>query len=457
MKRRNEVDMINGSIAKNVLRFAIPLILNSLLYKLYHSADTIIVGRFAGSTPMAAVGSTGSLVALLINLFTGLGAGINVMAARFCGSKEYDKLSDYVHTALTFSALLGLVVAVIGIVISRPVLRLMNVEDGILNLSTLYLQLYFLGTPFNLVYSFVASVFRALGDSARSLRYSALSGMLNVVLNLIFVVWFRLSVAGVAIATVISQILSCVLIVRDIMTTDGPHRLQIKKLRIRAKPLWDIVRIGLPVGLNATVFNFANVSIQSAINSLGPVVMAGNAAATTLDGLIAACMSSFYNAVTPFVSQNLGARKYDRVGKVVGTCMLYSFVIGIVLAAGIRLLGTPLLGIFVPADDPLREDVIAAGLVRLTVVALPYFLCGIMDVSAGALRGMGKSWTPFIISVIGTCVVRIAWVSIVFPLAPRADVLYLCFPISWLVTFVVTTAFLPPCLRKIKKQMLATV
>lgn len=453
MAKRYEIDMTTGSIPKKVLQFAIPLILNSLLYTLYHSADTIIVGRFAGSTPMAAVGSTGSLVALLINLFTGLGAGINVMAARFYGSKKYDDLSEYVHTAVAFSALLGLVMAVVGIVISKPVLRLMNVEDSVLHLSTLYLQLYFLGTPFNLVYSFVGSIFRALGDSTRSLRYSALSGLINVVLNLVFVVWFRLSVAGVAIATVLSQIISCVLIVRAMMITDGPHKLQIKKLRIRIKPLWDIARIGLPVGLNSTVFNFANVSIQSAINSLGPVVMAGNAAATTLDGLIAACMTSFYSAVTPFVSQNLGAQKYNRIGKVVRTCMLYSLGVGVILAVGIRLLGTPLLGIFVPADDPMRKEVIAAGLIRLTVVALPYFLCGIMDVAAGALRGMGKSWTPLIISVIGTCVVRIAWVSFVFPLAPRADVLYLCFPISWFATMVVTVSFLLVHLRKLKQNI----
>ena len=452
MAKRHEIDITTGSIPKKVLQFAVPLLLSSFLHVLYHSADTIVVGRFAGSTPMAAVGSTGSLVMLIVNLFTGLTAGTNVMTARYYGSKEYNKVSEYVHASIALSMVLGLMLGVIGFFLSTPLLRLMHVDNAVLPLSSLYLKLYFLGTPLSLVYQFSTSILRALGDTKRPLYFSAISGLANILLNVVFVVVFHMSVAGVALATVISQGLSCFMALYTLVKTDGPHKLSFRKLQLHKEPVKDIIRIGLPVGLNSTVFNFANVTIQSAINSLGAVAMAGDAAARTLDGLIASSMSAFYAAAAPFVSQNIGAKRYDRLGKVIRSCMLMSSVTAVLFSGGMRLLGRPLLGLFVAADDPTRDAVISAGLIRLTVVALPYFLCGIMDVAAGALRGMGRSWTPFLISIIGTCAVRIGWVALVFSRFQSAEMLYLCFPVSWFITMVVTIGFMLPQLRKTKKQ-----
>ena len=452
MAKRHEIDMTEGSILKKVLQYALPMILSSALHVLFHSADTVIVGRFAGSLSMAAVGSTGSLVALLVNLFTGLAAGTNVMSARYYGSREYEKLSDLLHTSIAFSLVLSLLLGGGGALLARPLLVLMKSDPAVLPLSALYLQIYFLGTPFQLIYLFASTVLRALGDTKRPLFFSLVSNGVNILLNLLFVVVLRMDVAGVAIATALSHAVSCFLVLRVLARADGPYRFYVHKLKLKRTHLWDIVRIGLPVGLNSTVFNIANVSIQSAINSLGTVAMAGDTAARTLDGLIATSMSAFLNAVVPFTSQNVGAKKYHRLGRIYLVCTLLSMTVAIIIATVIRLLGVPLLGMFIPADDPARDAVIAAGLVRLTIIGLPYFLCGMLDVASGFLRGTGRSWTPFLIAVICTCAVRIAWISLVFPVRPTAEILYLCFPLSWLLTAIVTSCFSFPCLWKYTRQ-----
>ena len=434
MKRSHEIDMTDGPIFSKIIVFALPLMLTSVLQLLFNAADVVVVGKFAGSLALAAVGSTGSLVNLLVNVFIGISTGVNVLAARFYGSKNEREMSRCVHCSIALSGILGIFVGIFGFFVSTPILQRMNTDPSVLPLASLYLKIYFLGVPATVVYNFGAAILRAIGDTERPLRYLLVSGIINVVLNLITVVGFRMSVAGVAIATATSQYVAALLVIQCLVRSEGCYRLNIKQLKIQKDMLLWTLQIGVPAGLQSTFFSFANVTIQSAINSFGYVVMAGNSAAANVDGFIYVAMNAFYHATLCFTSQNVGARKYDRLNKVLFSCIASVIIVGISISLLIHTFGPQLLSLYISSGDTDREAVIAAGMVRLTYVALPYFLCGLMEVATGALRGIGKSWTPLVISVFGACILRIVWVAVIFKAFPTLEVLYLSYPITWAIT-----------------------
>ena len=455
MKRSHEIDMTNGPIFSKIILFALPLVLTGILQLLFNAADVIVVGKFAGSLALAAVGSTGSLVNLLVNVFIGTSTGVNVLAARFYGSQDGGGLSRCVHCSMALSGILGIFVGVWGFFLSGPILKLMNTDPEVLPLATLYLRIYFLGVPATVVYNYGAAILRAIGDTDRPLRFLLLSGIINVVLNLITVVGFHMSVAGVAIATAVSQYVAAILVVLCLMNSEGSYQLRLKKLRIYKDMLLQILQIGIPAGLQSTLFSLANVTIQSAINSFGYVVMAGNSAGSNVDGFIYAAMNAFYHATLCFTSQNVGAKKYDRLNKVLFCCIASVIVTGLTISSLVYIFGPNLLSLYISSSDADRDAVIAAGMTRLTYVALPYFLCGLMEVACGALRGIGKSWTPLIISLLGACVFRIFWVSVVFRAFPTLEVLYLSYPISWAITPTAHFIVLYFCRKKMHRSIAA--
>ena len=455
MKRSHEIDMTNGPIFSKIILFALPLVLTGILQLLFNAADVIVVGKFAGSLALAAVGSTGSLVNLLVNVFIGTSTGVNVLAARFYGSQDGGGLSRCVHCSMALSGILGIFVGVWGFFLSGPILKLMNTDPEVLPLATLYLRIYFLGVPATVVYNYGAAILSAIGDTDRPLRFLLLSGIINVVLNLITVVGFHMSVAGVAIATAVSQYVAAILVVLCLMNSEGSYQLRLKKLRIYKDMLLQILQIGIPAGLQSTLFSLANVTIQSAINSFGYVVMAGNSAGSNVDGFIYAAMNAFYHATLCFTSQNVGAKKYDRLNKVLFCCIASVIVTGLTISSLVYIFGPNLLSLYISSSDADRDAVIAAGMTRLTYVALPYFLCGLMEVACGALRGIGKSWTPLIISLLGACVFRIFWVSVVFRAFPTLEVLYLSYPISWAITPTAHFIVLYFCRKKMHRSIAA--
>jgi len=434
MKRSHEIDMTNGPIFSKIVMFALPLMLTGILQLFFNAADVIVVGKFAGSLALAAVGSTGSLVNLLVNVFIGISTGVNVLAARFYGSRNEKEMQRCVHNSMALSAILGVFVGIWGSILSAPMLKLMNTDPNVLPLASLYLRIYFLGIPATVVYNFGAAILRAIGDTDRPLRFLLISGIVNVVLNLITVVGLHMSVAGVAIATAVSQYVAAFLVVLCLMKSQGIYHLRLRDLRIEKDMLLWTLQIGIPAGLQSTLFSFANVTIQSAINSFGHIVMAGNSAASSVDGFIYVAMNAFYHASLSFTSQNMGAQKYDRLNKVLFSCIASVVVTGLVVSTIIYSFGPQLLSLYVSSTDPQRDAVISAGMNRLLYVGLPYFLCGLMEVATGALRGIGKSWTPLIISLLGACVLRIIWVATVFKAFPTLPVLYLSYPITWFVT-----------------------
>ncbi len=434
MKQAYEIDMTNGSIPKKVLLFTLPLILSGILQLLFNAADVIVVGKFAGSLSLAAVGSTGSLVNLLINVVIGISTGVNVLAARFYGSRDSIALSRCVHTAMILSVVLGIFSGILGFFLSAPMLKWMKTDPVVLPLSSLYLKIYFLGIPATIVYNFGAAILRAIGDTDRPLRYLTAAGIVNVALNLLTVIVLQMDVAGVAIATMVAQYVSAFLVVCCLLRSEGSYRLDLKALHFHKDMVYQTALIGLPAGLQGTIFSISNVIIQSSINSFGYIAMAGNSAASNLDGFTYIAMNAFYHASLSFTSQNYGARKYDRISKVLGCCLVMVFLVGAVLSALIYLCGPQLLSLYVSHADPDRDAVLSAGMIRLAYVGIPYFLCGFMEVLVGSLRGLGKSWTPLIISTLGACVFRIVWIYTIFASHRTLEMLYLSYPISWIIT-----------------------
>ncbi len=413
-----------------IIKFILPLMLTGVLQLLYNAADSVVLGRWDGSDSLAAVSSVGSLINLLVNVFMGLAVGCAVAVAHDFGAKEYRGVSRTVHTSMLVSVICGIVVGALGFIFSRTFLVWMQSPPDVLPLSTLYLKIYFIGTPANMVYNFGASILRSVGDTKRPLYFLTVSGIANIALNMIFVIVFGMGVAGVALATIISQYMSAVFVVVYMMKTDGPVHLDIKKLRIHTDKLKKIVTVGLPAGLQGTIFSLSNVLIQSSINSFGDLVMAGNGAAASLEGFTYMAMNSVYHASLTFVGQNVGARRYDRINKIVFTCVGIVTVIGLVLGGITFLFDDALLSIYLP-DDP---DAIPYGSTRLMIIALPYFLCGLMEVFVGAQRAMGMSIVPMINSLLGSCVLRVLWIFTVFAAFRSLEVLYISYPISWLIT-----------------------
>ena len=427
--RSYEIDMVNGPIFGNVVRFSIPLMLSGILQLLYNAADVVVVGRFAGSTALAAVGSTGALTSLIINVFLGLSVGTSVLVAQHYGANRYKDVSETVHTAIAVSIVAGVAVGIFGFFVSKPLLRMMNSPEDVIDQAALYMRIYFLGMPVNMVYNFGSAILRAVGDTRRPLYYLSVAGVVNVLLNLFFVIVLKMGVAGVATATVVSQVVSVVLTLLCLMRTEGSIHLSWKKVRIFKDKLVGIVRIGLPAGLQGSLFSISNVLIQSSINSFGSTVMASSAAAANLESFVYVAMNSFYQAALSFAGQNMGARRYDRIGKILIACIALVSIVGVVMGLSAYLAGDVLLRIY--TEDP---EVVSLGKVRLLYLCVPYLLCGIMDVLAGQLRGMGSTLVPTVVTIIGVCGLRILWVYTIFAAFRRLDVLYLSYAVSWTVT-----------------------
>lgn len=429
---RRTMDMTQGPMFSQIFFFALPIMLSGILQLLFNAADTIVVGRFAGNQALAAVGSVGSLNNLIISLFIGLSVGANVLVARYTGSRSDDAVSQTVHTSVLLSVVGGILLAAIGFVLAHPLLEIMGSPEDVIDLAVLYVRILFIGMPVQMLYNFCAAILRAVGDTKRPLYYLTIAGVVNVVLNLIFVVAFHMSVAGVALATIISQSVSAVLVVRCLMGMDGPTKLYLRRLRISPGKLREIIRIGLPAGIQSSVFSLSNVVIQSSVNSFGSVVIAGNAASANVGSFIYQAMNTFQQAVTCFASQNLGARKPRRILTAMKASMIWAVVSGVALGVLSCVFGEPLLALY--SSDP---AVIAAGMERQIIVCAPYFLCGMMEVMTGALRGVGFSILPMAVSILGVCVLRIVWVMTVFKAIPTLGCLMMSYPVTWLLTFVV--------------------
>lgn len=430
MKSRYSLDMTCGPFLKKILIFSVPLMLTGILQLAYNTADVVVVGRFVGKEALAAVGSTGSLVNLFLNVFLGLSMGSGVMVARHIGEKDDTKVGNCVHTAMILSLICGFLIGIIGFFFSGEMLKLMKVPDDVLDLATLYLKVYFMGSPGLLAYNFGASIVRATGDTKRPLFILTLSGIVNVILNIVLIIVFKFGVEGVAIATIVSQYLSALLIIGYLFKINNSCKLSIIKLRIDKNELKSILRLGLPAGIQSSLFSISNVIIQSTVNSFGSVAMAGIAAGSNYDSYIYTCTNAVAQTTMTFTSQNIGARKVENIGKVFRYCLLIALLIGVVFGFAGTLFGDFIVSFF--TDDP---EVIAIGADRMLLVLPFYFFCSLMDVAASQIRGMGKSIEPMIVSLLGACGIRIFWVFVILPLDRTLINLYWSYPVSWAVTF----------------------
>lgn len=424
-----EMDMCHGPLFRKILVFTLPLMLSGILQLLFNAADVIVVGQFAGSESLAAVGSTSSLTNLLVNLFIGLSVGVNVLVARFYGAQQEQEARETVHTAVVISVLGGIVLAFLGIWLAKPLLTLMDTPDNVIRYSVLYMRIYFAGMPVMLLYNFGSAILRAIGDTRRPLYFLAVAGVINVILNLVFVICFHMGVAGVATATVISQCVSAVLIVRCLMKSEGCIRLQPDELKLHWGKLAKIARIGLPAGVQGMLFSISNVLIQSSVNSFGSIAMAGNTAGQNVEGFVYTSMNAVHQTAVSFTGQNLGGKQYKRINQILVECVLFVTVIGLVLGNGAYLFGNRILGIY--STD---AEVVAYGMERLSIICTTYCLCGIMDVMVGAIRGLGYAVLPMIVSLMGACVFRIIYIYTVFEWNRTLHTLYISYPISWAMT-----------------------
>lgn len=426
-----EIDMCNGSLMDKLISFAFPLMVSGILQLMFNALDLVVVGRFSGSQALAAVGSTTALINMFINLFIGISLGANVMTARFYASGKDKEVSETVHTAVTFAVISGIVMIFVGGFLAKPALALMDTPDDIIDLSALYMRIYFVGMPFFMIYNYGAAVLRAVGDTKRPLIFLIISGAINAGLNLFMVIVLDLSVAGVAIATVISQMVSCVLVLRCLYHTDSSYQFRFSKMQIKWCYLKQIFAVGVPAGIQSVVINFSNVLLQSSVNSFGSIAMAGYTAANNLLGFLYMAVNSITQACMSFTSQNYGVGKYKRMDKVLIDCGILSLIVSLVFGSGFYLFGSYILRIY--TSD---TEVIKCGLEILSITTVPYFLCGIMDLFPGALRGMGYSAVPMVLSVIGTVGVRVFWIYVVFPLNRSLYVLFISYPASWGLTIV---------------------
>ncbi len=446
--KRFEIDMCNGPLLGKMLKFYFPLMASSMLQLVFNAADVIVVGRFAGSEALAAVGSTSALINLLTNLFIGLSVGANVMVARYYGAKKDDELSDMVHTSMLTALLSGVLLTVIGLLFSAPILRLMGTTKDALPLAVIYMRIYFCGMPFMMVYNFGAAVLRAIGDTRRPMIFLFISGALNFVLNIIFVVPLKMSVAGVALATIISQGLSAFLIIRCLILSDGAYKLIISKLHINKDKFLRMIQIGLPAGVQGVLFSISNVIIQSSVNSFDDtIIVAGNTTGQNIEGFVYMAMNAFSQTALSFSGQNYGAKKYDRINKVLWIALACVSIVGLTMGNLSVLFGRPLLSLY--TDDP---NVVTYGLLRITYICTLYFLCGTMDVASGVMRGMGYSILPTIVSLTGACIFRIIWIFTVFVRFHSLEVLYSSYPISWFLTTAVHLICFMVVYNKLKKS-----
>lgn len=441
-----EIDMCNGTIMDKLISFALPLMISGMLQLMFNAVDIIVVGRFTGSQALAAVGSTTALICTFTNLFIGVSLGANVLAARFYASGKTKEMSETVHTAILLALISGIAMSVIGILCARESLVLIATPDDIIGQAALYLRIYFLGMPFFMLYNYGAAILRAVGDTKRPLMYLIAAGTANAVLDLILVIIFKMGVAGVAIGTITSQFISCVLVIRCLCKTDTIYKLYISKLRIKKYYLIQILKVGLPAGIQSTVINFSNVLLQSSVNSFGEIAMAGYTAANNILGFLYVSVNSVTQACMSFTSQNYGVRKFKRMDKVLANCAILSIIVSVVIGGGSYLLGHQILGIYTK-----QEDVIQSGMEILSISTIPYFLCGLMDMIPGSMRGVGYSAVPMILSIIGTVGTRLVWIYGVFPEHRSLYVLFMSYPVSWGLTIVMQAICLVFVRRKIRK------
>ncbi len=431
-KRSYKIDMCSGPIVSRLLLFTGPLVLSSVLQLLFNAADVIVVGKYAGDNSLAAVGSVGPLINLFVALFMGLSIGSNVLASRAYGSRNDLLMSRCVHTSMLVSLISGIILAAMGFFFTGRILIWMKSPAETLPLAGLYLKIYFLGMPASMVYNFGSAILRAVGDTRRPMYYLTAAGIINVILNLVFVISFKMDVAGVATATVISQIISAVLVVICLMHERGAMRLDLRLLRIDRDILVKIIRIGLPASFQGMLFSLSNVIIQSSVNEFGATVVAGNSAAQNLEGFVYVSMNAFYQACISFVSANVGARKFERINRILVRAEACVIITGMLLGGYAYFDAHRLISLYTNSDA-----VIAVGKIRMMYVSLPYFLCGMMDVMVGALRGLGYAVLPMIVSLVGACGLRLLWIFTLFqtPMFHETKYLYLTYPVSWTVTF----------------------
>lgn len=447
-KNKYEIDMCSGPIMPRLISFSIPLMLSGILQLMFNAVDIVVVGKFSGSLALAAVGSTTALINVFTNLFIGISLGANVLSARFYASGRNKEMSETVHTSIALALISGILMALVGLVFSRSALELMGTPADVIDQSALYIRIYFMGMPFFMLYNYGAAILRSVGDTKRPLLFLIISGIVNAVLNMILVICFHLDVEGVAIATVAAQMISCVLVVRCLYRSEGSYQLRFSRLTLKWVYLKQIFQVGIPAGLQSTVINFSNALLQSSVNSFGSVAMAGYTAANNIFGFLYAAANSVTQACMSFTSQNYGIGKLKRMDKVLINCMILTVGISLTLGCGAYFFGPELLKIY--TDEP---EVIRCGMEILSFTTVPYFFCGIMDLFPGALRGMGHSAVPMILSVIGTVGMRVIWIFMVFPAHRSLEVLFISYPASWIATILLQVA----CFLIVRKKVHRTV
>ena len=444
---RKTPDMVNGPLLGKILLFALPIIATGMLQLFYNAMDMIVVGRFNGETALAAVGATGALINLITNAFIGLSLGASVVVAQNMGAGRNEDVSKTVHTSVMIGAIGGVFLAVVGIILARPMLALMETPPDVIDQSVIYTQIYFAGMPAMLLYNFGAAVLRAVGDSKHPLIFLTISGIVNVVLNVVFVYYFNMGVAGVATATDISQVLSAILALRCLNKADDCYKFEPRKLKISTDKLWEIIRIGLPAGIQSSLFSFSNVLIQSAINSFGAITMAGHTAAVNIEGFANVAVNGVSQSAMTFVGQNTGARKPERIKKIIWICTGLTSVVTIVICGLIRVFASPLLHLYTD-----QQAVVEWGTLRLDIICKTYILLALMDLYSQVQRGMGRSIVPMIVSLAGICGFRILWLYTAFIEYPTMMCLYISYPVSWGITGLVHLICLLFTFRSVKKQ-----
>lgn len=443
LTQRNQIDMTTGSIMGKQLLFIIPLFFTGMLQLLYNAVDIMVVGKFAGTLALSAVGSTNSLTALFTNVFIGLSIGANVVMATYYGSKDQENIHKTIHSSIMIAIISGVALMILGCIFTPTLLRLMSTPEDVIEQSILYIRIIFIGMPFNLTYNFSAAILRAIGDTKRPLWYLGVAGIINVILNLIFVIVFKLSVAGVALATIIAQAISVTLILKCLSNNDGCLKFSWKNLKLHKKQTLQVIKIGLPAGIQSSFFSFSNVLMQSSVNSFGAIAMAGNAAAANLEGFLYTAANCVQQSVITFAGQNKGAKQYDRVKKNLFYGSALVILVTLIMSNIFRIFDEQILGLY--TNDP---EAIAVGVQRLSVTTVVYFMCGLMDVTTGFLRGVGRSVGPMIISLLGICGFRVAWILLVFRRAPSIQTLYISYPVSWSICWVILLAYYLIVVRK---------
>ncbi len=449
---KKETNMLQGPLYSGIIRYTVPIILSSVLQLLFNAADLVVVGQYCGSISVGAVSATGAITNLIINLFVGLSIGAGVCVAHALGGRKDEEVHRTIHTAIPVALISGVILTAIGVVFAKPLLEMMNTPEDVLPLSSLYMTIYFAGITFTILYNFASSILRAAGDTKGPLIYLTAAGVINVILNLIFVRIFQLNVAGVALATIIAQAVSAFLVVRALMRRTDACHLEFKKMKIHKQQLMKMVQIGLPAGVQGSMFSISNVIIQSSINGFGSATLvAGNGAAGNIEGFVYMALNAFSQTAVNYVGQNAGAMQFDRIRKVFRSCIVCVCVVGLTVGPLVYFAGPALLNFYIPDS----QEAIAFGVTRLAYICLPYFMCGLMDLATGALRGLGTSFIPMIVSILGVCGLRIVWVYTIFrmPQFHTPQCLYLSYIVSWTLTFVVQFFLLEVVLKKRERQI----